>query len=199
MIKVYLAKMPDGKIENLYSKERMKEINLTNCKNVKREKYWVWKVLESAIELENFSPKEVVFYKDGFGKWKCSNIEFSLTHSGDFVGVAISDTPVGIDLQIVHLTNPDKFANRFLNQSDLEKYLSTDESEKTAFLISHWAKLESAFKLFGDKKTVFDAKTDGLFFFEKDLILEEKPYRLSVCAHRKQEVDFKFLDLKPTL
>ena len=199
MIKVYLAKMPDSKIENLHSKERMEEINLTKSESVKKEKYWVWKVLEKAIEYENFSPKEVNFYKDGFGKWKSSNLEFSLTHSGDFVGVAISDTPVGIDLQKLVLTNPDKFANRFLNENDLAKYLAVTESEKIAFLISHWAKLESAFKLFGDKKTVFDAKIDGLFFFEKDLNLEEKPYRLSVCSRQKQEVDFKFLDLKPTL
>ncbi len=199
MIKVYLAKMPDGKIENLYSKERMKEINLAKNENVKREKYWVWKLLESAFESENLSPRDVDFYKDEFGKWKGNGLEFSLTHSDGFVGVAISDNPIGIDLQKVNFPNPDKFANRFLNESDLAKYLSVNESKKSSFVISHWTKLESAFKLLGDKKTVFDAKIDNLFFFEKDLILEEHPYRLCVCSHQKEEVDFKFFNLKPTL
>lgn len=57
---------------------------------------------------------------------KGEEIHFSLSHSGDYAVCAISDIPVGIDIEKIDTFKPE-IANRFFNPSEL-KYVADAES-----------------------------------------------------------------------
>lgn len=79
---------------------RKRKDAIEKCKNElhKKQKYCVWKLLEYALARQGFDVPVVDFSFEG-GKWIASGIRFSLSHSYDYVAVAISDYPIGIDIQ----------------------------------------------------------------------------------------------------
>ena len=80
-IAIYFAHIPficDGYVPEVRKKE------IESCSNfkVKQEKFYIWKLLETAIkECYDVDPKEVVFKKQDNGKWVCDRCFFSLSHS----------------------------------------------------------------------------------------------------------------------
>ena len=72
------------------------------------------------------------------------DVHFNLSHSGDYVALAYSDAPVGIDIQEVRNV-PDSFARRILNESEFDSYDISDT--KTVCRI--WTIKEAYSKLIG--------------------------------------------------
>lgn len=146
--------------ESIYPKEREREIE--SCKNsaVKQEKFFVWKLLEKALLSLGLKIEELDLRKDENGKWVCSACHISLTHSGNFVGVAISDEPVGLDIEKSDEGRFSKpFARKILTAREQELFSHLPERQKAVFLNALWTKKEAAFKLSGGK--AFLPKTEG--------------------------------------
>ena len=149
VLDVYIAPLPEGEIGEAYPKERAKEIE--NCQNerVKREKYFVWKLLEYALE-RSFGKKmkKLSFSKTKNGKWKTDcGMEFSLSHSEGALCVALSRKPVGVDIEPIALPKTEKILDKIFTQSELTVYnaLHTDE-EKAEYFSYKWTEKEAAFK-----------------------------------------------------
>lgn len=70
----------------------------------------------------------------------------SITHSGDYVACAMSEKPVGIDLEVKREVKP-QFLQRVLNQQELE-FVKTENDEVFAFL-KIWTAKEAFVKLTG--------------------------------------------------
>ena len=100
---VFAARIPQiddfGKV---YPPERQAEIDRITNPDVKREKYFVWKLLEYAIEKTAGEPIEnYAFEKKPNRKWVSDRLCFSLSHSDGAVAVALSDSAVGVDIDIL--------------------------------------------------------------------------------------------------
>ena len=135
----------------LFPIERQREIDGCTNDKVKREKYLVWKLLALAVKKRfNLDFANLEFTKTENGKWICPDFHFSLSHTDGAVCVAISDSPVGVDIERKREINS-SLSDRFLTASEREyaSTLSPDAAEN--FFFEAWVKKESLFKKNGGK------------------------------------------------
>jgi len=144
---VFLAPISDAELLPVYPNERQREIELTKNEKLKREKYCVWKLLEYAIrECFGKSIRELEFTKTEGGRWNTPFCEFSLSHTDGVVAVAISHSPVGVDVEAVKPIRSEKTVERVLSRDEYNHYKSLSESEREEFFLSVWTKKEAIFK-----------------------------------------------------
>lgn len=97
----------------------------------------------SAAEALGLSPAEVKFGKNEHGKPITDGMEFNLSHSGDIAVCAVSDKPIGIDIEALREIRPDA-AKRFASAEELE-YIGSDPRR----LFEIWTLKEAYFKCVG--------------------------------------------------
>ena len=194
-IKVYLSLIPDKKIEKVLPKERFDEINGCLDEKVKREKYFVWKLLELALRnATGVNPDFTRFYKGVNGKWQAQGVEFSLSHSNGVVAVAISDKPVGIDLQVIKPLKNDRLIEKIFTEKELEKINALSGQEKTARIIEKWAEKESDFKrVGGDNFLTYIRDNRAVSGFSARVTLPNGDYVVAVSG--EGEVEMKIVEL----
>lgn len=100
----------------------------------------VYKVPETEITLENLPSGKPVAYVDG------KEVFVSITHSGDFVAAAVSDTSVGIDLEMKKELKPSVF--KALSKEELEYAEKSGDKNHAFFRI--WTAKEAYLKLTGE-------------------------------------------------
>ncbi len=195
---VYVAPIPKNlKFEEVYPSERQREIESVSNQEVKKEKYFVWKLLLFAIQKKFDADLEsIVFTKNESGKWACDRCEFSLSHSKGVVCVAISSFPVGVDVERVEKPKRD-ISGKILSEEELEEFKSLDKNEKDKFLISRWTNKESIFKM-KDKKTYSfeEFKSYGGDVFQKFIEVGGEEFSLSVCSKTPLYVDYQVISIE---
>ena len=151
-LKVYFADLPENSVCDLpaVSSVRLKDIYGIRSRDVKREKVYVWKLLENAIQKElQLDISDIFFFKDNFGKWSCNVCNFSLSHSGNLLAVALSDKSVGVDVQIFTPPKSRNFSKRILDSVEFCEYGDLDPELSTDYLMSKWTQKEAIFKMIG--------------------------------------------------
>jgi len=119
-----------------------------------REKYAAWKTLENAAsEIFSVSPEQISFSRTEYGKWCAEGFFFSLSHTSNFVAVALSNLPVGVDCES-RCAFEKKASNGRLNAAKLlDRILTQEEKKSGSFsperLLEVWTKKEAAFKYAG--------------------------------------------------
>ena len=149
-ILLYLSEIPElVNIEKVVPPEREKEIDECSNEKIKREKYCVWKLLELALRNSTGTkPDFTALKRGGNGKWYGGDKEFSLSHSNGVVAVALSDKPVGVDVQFVKEISQNT-VSKILSKQELEVLESLSKQERTTRIIETWARKESDFKRVG--------------------------------------------------
>lgn len=101
LVHVYVAKFPfPVEREEILPKERAEEIEGCSNAGVRSQKYYSWKLLESALERSlGLSMDKLNFTRTESGKWECDGCHFSLSHSGSLVCVAVSRKRIGVDIE----------------------------------------------------------------------------------------------------
>ena len=151
LLYVYTASIPtDVGVEAVFPSSRSEEIFAGGSEKTKKEKFCAWKLLEYAL-LHTFGKRieEITFTKSAQGKWTCDFCHFSLSHSGNALAVALSDLPVGVDIEKnAPIKSPNKVAKKILTEAELEDYqrLAVNAESSNAFLLEIWTKKESIFK-----------------------------------------------------
>lgn len=97
----------------------------------------------AAAEALGLSPAEVKFGKNEHGKPITDGMEFNLSHSGDIAVCAVSDKPIGIDIEALREIRTDA-AKRFASAEELE-YIGSDPRR----LFEIWTLKEAYFKCVG--------------------------------------------------
>lgn len=184
VVDVYYTGIPKSdEYKALYPREREEYVNKTNNTRVKKERYYVWKLLEYALD-RSFGMKisELEFTRDDLGKWKTDKCFFSLSHSGNIVAVAVSTKPVGVDVEKIDGKRDRLFANKILTDDELRVFDTLDESEKSEYLICRWTEKESIFKLSGS--TVFSPSKISSYgnVNTRNISLSNEIYSLSVAS-----------------
>ena len=142
-IAVYLGTWDDDSIfpRTFVPEERSKQLFAMRNSRRKKEMEAVWSLLSYALGQEGISLEQIHPRLLPSGKWIGNDVNFSLSHEGKHVAVALSNHPIGIDIVL----NNDR---RLSDQ--LRQHISTSEE-----LASDW----TTGALFAAKEAVF--KRDG--------------------------------------
>ncbi len=145
-LNLYFAKVQSFN-DNLYPIDRQKEIDSVNNPNLKAQKQTSWKLLEFAVK-DIFNKKTEDFtFKCENGKWQTDGFYFSISHTKKLVCLALSDAPVGVDIE-----NITDFASRVENRKGFfekiaaKKELEIIKSPSIGRLLQLWTGKESNFK-----------------------------------------------------
>jgi phosphopantetheinyl transferase len=82
----------------------------------------------------------------GSGRWSCEECFFSLAHSGQAVAVAISDAPIGVDLERLDRRVNPSLSRKILSPRQQEAFSLLDSSRQSRYLLETWCIRESLFK-----------------------------------------------------
>ena len=189
VVHVYLAKIPTAEncplpTEPIFPPKRQAEIVACASEKARREKYFAWRLLLSAIEQSlGVDPRQLQFTKSENGKWLCDGTYFSISHSDNLTCVALFPHPVGVDVERLRPLKMQDFALKILSEQELADYHATAENEKTAFLLRAWTRKESLFKRL-DQSGFFSANPKTLqgFVEERTLDLGGEQFALAVAA-----------------
>lgn len=111
------------------------------------------------------------------------DIHFNISHCQKAIAVAVSDQPVGVDVEMFRKVN-DSLIDKCMNEREKADIISSVSPEET--FIAYWTRKEAAFKLFGT------GITDNLhgILSEKvatdTTINRELGYAISVAAYNKE-------------
>lgn len=145
---VYIARIPNElEVKRLSSDERNAYVEKTGNPAAKREKYFAWRLLEYALRKSlGIEISDLKFEKTASGRWITEGVEFSISHSESAVAVAISDSPVGVDIEEIKKPRSERFANRLLSEDELSVYNTLVTDKKDSYLLGKWTAREAAFK-----------------------------------------------------
>ena len=149
VVDVYLARIPEEpRISILDCAERNAEIEKINHEKTKVEKYYVWKLLEYALERSfGLRSSAMTFTKTDSGKWTSEKCAFSLSHCDGVVSVAVSRGAVGIDIEkAARPISKERFANKILSADEYAVYEGMPKDRQEGFLLEKWTAKESLFK-----------------------------------------------------
>ena len=185
VVHVYVAKFPFAlESKEIYPPERAKEIESCSNEQVRLSKYYVWKLLESAL-MRTFGLriKNVQFTKTQNGKWECGDCCFSLSHSGNLVAVALSRKSVGVDIERRDEARFDeKMAQKILTEREEEELKQLGESELGGTLNVLWTKKEALFKQSGEGGfSPRNVETADGRFLTKEIVCGNERYILTVA------------------
>lgn len=190
IIDVYTAVIKENiKVRKVYPIERDMEISGVGAKEVKAQKYCAWKLLEYAL-LKTFNTKikNLEFSITKQGKWLCNNCYFSISHSHGVVAVALSNMPVGIDVEKFEMPKKD-ISKHIFTDSELEEYFLV--KDKWQHVITCWSKKESVYKKGGEGN--FNPKKIQLSdsnVIASNICLNGQEYVLSVCADELKNIQY---------
>lgn len=124
-----------------------KKERLLRYKNIRDRKLSVCaEMLAKKAIAEKFAvlPREVIISAKESGQPFCENFDIylSISHSGDYAVCAVSNTPVGIDIQKIVPYNQ-KTAQKVCSRTELEKIKNSED------FIKLWTKKEAVLKMQG--------------------------------------------------
>lgn len=141
-------------------------------------------------------------FKNEFGKPIAENgVCFNLSHSGDWVLLAVHSADVGCDIEKLRFTRYERMGRIVFTERELAQIHFAFDKMNAFYKI--WTKKEALLKCIGsgfhrEAKTV---DVSGDFFCEEKLhyylrTLVFSDYILSVCSTDEQTLDITFVDLK---
>ena len=148
IVDVYIAALPEeGEIGELDCRARREEIASISNERLRREKYFVWRLLEYALERSfGACARKLKLRKESYGGWSAGDISLSLSHSEGALAVAVSRAAVGVDIERVCAPRSDRLAERIMTAEELADYRLTPDAEREERLIAVWTAKEAIFK-----------------------------------------------------
>lgn len=156
ILDVYVARADGADLTGgFFPAERAAEIAACSNERLRRDKTLDWQVLCFGLKRSlALSPESLNFKKRKNGGWQCDGAFFSLSHAGDWVATAVSNRPVGVDLE-----REGRFASRRSerlpdwtalrrNVYTPEELRASDGETMADFLIK-WTRKEAIFKQSG--------------------------------------------------
>ncbi|QNU67644.1 4'-phosphopantetheinyl transferase superfamily protein [Ruminiclostridium herbifermentans] len=99
----------------------------------------------------NIKNSDITFDKNEYGKPFLSsqnNFHFNISHSGKWVACAVSDYPVGIDVEVIKNIGFD-IAKRFFSKNEYDELQKQPDDQKRAYFYKLWTLKESYIKAVG--------------------------------------------------
>ncbi|MDS0524593.1 4'-phosphopantetheinyl transferase superfamily protein [Clostridium sp. SHJSY1] len=153
--------------------------------------------------------KDIKYKYNEYGKpYIDENVEFNISHSGNYVVVAIDNAPLGIDIEEMKEIEFEGIAKGYYNESEYNWIINHNKSEQMKCFYKIWTLKESYVKYVGkglsinfnsfkfniaqdNKFNIDNTKNDIQLYFKNYNILDK--YQLSVCS-KKDEFIFKDME-----
>ncbi len=144
-LNVYIANIPkNSSIDKIENRFRNDEIENINNIDVKKQKYWIWKLFEIAVfDSLGLSVNNINFKRMENGKIVCDSFSFSFSHSHNILLVAISSNCVGVDIELIKDVD-NKLIKKVLNLKEYEQYLLSND--KQLYFFNKWTQKEALYK-----------------------------------------------------
>ncbi len=154
MTKLIVLNVPKVLPEHKLPSNILKHCNLYKDKIARHSSLFAWICLNQHLDLAN-----VKFNKNGKPFITDKKIYFSLSHSLNKVAIAISDKPVGVDIEVLlpH-TICSLLSQRLLNPKQLNLYFEARDRE--IWFTKYWTQHEAYIKLKGDAINFTNLKTN---------------------------------------
>ncbi len=120
------------------------------------------------------------------------DISFNISHSGDWIACAVSDSEIGIDIEEINLDIDLSIANHYFHKKEIELINAASASESYHNFFRFWTAKESYLKCIGKG---LGEPLNNFYVSDNNLILEDKitsyhiyfhsilkNYALSVCS-----------------
>lgn len=125
-----------------------------------------------------------------------NNLYFNISHSGNWVVLAVSDQEIGIDVEKIREPHY-RIAKRYFSAGEVKTLNTLEGSEKMSYFFDLWTLKESYLKMLGKGLTKslgsftltkientfyleLDGRTDpDIHFYQPDF---QKDYKISICA-----------------
>lgn len=191
ILDVFLAAIPEKTEPGpVYPPERAAWIADAAAPTLRRERYAVWKLLERAIRRSFGLAMEDLRFTEKDGKWSCDRLEFSLSHSGAIAAAAVSNSPVGVDVESL-----DAFARRGWDGDRLrriERRVCTPQELRALRdgedFLRLWTKKESIFKCSGKGSILTHRIDTAAHRTETRMLSCPAPCVVSVCGARPERL-----------
>jgi 4'-phosphopantetheinyl transferase len=95
------------------------------------------------------SPQEIEISVGSQGKPQVAGLEFNLSHSGDLVAYAVSDRPVGIDIECVRSIDLSGIIQRFFTPSEFAAWQKLPPADREIAFFQTWTIKEAYLKAIG--------------------------------------------------
>lgn len=189
MTKVFIADVSELKSIDLYKNcvSEYRYIKVEKINNVQQQ----FLSIGAELLLYDYLGRVPEYKIDEYSKPYGEEVEFNFSHSGNIAVCAVSEYPVGVDVEKIRNVNFD-VAKRNFSKKEYEKFLNSQNPEETFFEI--WVKKESYAKALGtglrSKLSDIDTEsvTDWQFY-----IYYIYGYKVCVCAKEKPEFIIKNL------
>ena len=144
MVNFYIGSLANSTVFPVYPAARQAQLDSTQSENARLQRYSVWKLLEYAVEHSLGIPFESLDLECNEGKWTCKACFFSLSHCDGAVAVAVSDGPVGVDIEPAGRALSPALSRKILTETELSVYQQAENPQ--AYLLECWCVRESLFK-----------------------------------------------------
>ena len=194
MLDVYVRALPDRPMDiPLVPKERDDEVRAVGSDLVKREKYFAWRLLETALWSSlGISIADAELRKGENGKWHSDVCELSISHGGGLIAVALSSNEVGIDVQELVEARSPRFAERIMTDAEFVGYSLLDGREAQEYLTECWTRKEALFKMRNLSAFVpRDYESNDARVISKPLCLSGRECILSVASECIEALELK--------
>ena len=133
-------------------------------------------------------------------------IDFNLSHSGEYAVLAISDAPIGIDIEQKH-SGGLQIAKRCFCPEEYQDILAGEtQQERDMRFLQYWTMKEayvkrigkgmrvplSSFRVHREEAALSYVEDSSIYFFSQ--MMNFGTYRMSVCSEKKEDLNI-FIDL----
>lgn len=174
----------DTKVMEELSKERQKRILSCRREQQRLQSFGAGLLLNKILGRQGILPEMVRIDKNG--KPEVDGICFNLSHSGDIVICAVSEKPVGCDIEQLK-DAPKQVAERSFTEEEKEYLRQFSEEEYNREFFRIWTRKESYLKMTGTGIRVPLNKLEIKDCFIKEY--EIPGYQITVCAKENEFAD----------
>ncbi len=121
------------------------------------------------------------------GKVRAAGVELSVTHSGDLVGIAVAERPVGLDVEKVDLgVDVDAVARVALTDAEVRELRGYDGVAKARAFTTYWTRKEAVVKATGEglRGDLRAAVPDGVHVQDLDVGVDHRAAIAVVSGER---------------
>lgn len=149
ILDIYLAAVPENYEGTVTHPVRAAELQKTREPSLRAQRTLVWQVLEYALRRSfGLEPEDAKLRRDKNGKWSGRGVFVSLTHTPKAVAAAVSNAPVGLDIESPReCRRLEAMTARILTAKEAETFPAGDAE---AFL-EMWTRKECVFKRLGGR------------------------------------------------
>lgn len=120
-------------------------------------------------------------------------IHYNISHSGQYVVVAVANSEIGVDIQEKKSVRMDDMARRFFSKEEWQAFFACDSKEEKKDLFFHiWCRKEAYGKYLGTGLNTKVLQTNVLVDLDNIQFIEYEAvegYQISICCGKEESIE----------